>query len=360
MNTGNAKVRLSLPEFSRFPTAVLLDLRLSLDTRAVLGWALGRPNGWNFRIGHMCHTLGISDKKWPRIRDEMVAAGYLFVSQKRGAVFSRKANKMIENAIIWEFEFSDEQILNSFLSSIPRNREDGESSQNLDSTPPKRMDGSGMSGKEEGYQEYLTTVVNNPPAPPARDTPEPEAQGTKPPPSAGECVENECVEKFKKHEKWPELLNRVKKSSQNYFRSQLTKLTLKGGGAVTDNHVDAIITYLIRDGHDVIGALRGVLNRGGWDPLRFSDAARPGETPAQAKNRLAGAVDSDAGQPPTQENRELEINIIKSALIKNMRTYPRNPEFVDPDFKRLKELSPEDPLIQQFENHKKTAAGTAA
>ncbi len=355
MNTGNAKVRLSLPEISIFPTAVFLDLRLSLDTRTVLGWALSRPNDWNFRIGHMCHTLGISDKKWPRMRDEMVAVGYLSVTKKRGAVFSRKANKIIENAIIWEYEFTDAPLLDTLLSSIPPNRGGGENSQNLRSIPPKRMDGSRMDGKGGGYQEYSPIVVNNySPAPPARDTHEPEAQGAKPPPPAGECVEL----LFQNHEKWPELLRRVKRSSTNYFRFQLSKLTLKGGEALTERDVDAITMYLIQDGHDVIGAVRGILKRGGWDPVSLSDAARPGETAGQAKNRLAGAGDSDAALP---ENHEHEINVLKSEINSNMRKFPRNPELVPPEvLSRLKELSPEEPLIQVFENHKKAAAGTAA
>ena len=358
MSTGNAKVKLSLPEISIFPTSVFLDLRLSLDTRAVLGWALSRPNDWNFRIGHMCHTLGISDKKWPRIRDEMVAVGYLSVSQKRGAVFSRKANKMIENAILWEYEFSDAPLLDSLLSSTPPNRGDGKNSQNLHSSiPPKRRDGSRMDGEGEDYQ-YLKTVVNNPPAPEARDTHEPEAQGAKLPPPAGECIDL-----FIANEKWPELLGRVKKSSRNYFSSQLAKLTLKGGGEVQDSHVSSITAYLIHDGHDVIGALRGILKRGGWDPVRLADAARPGESAADAKNRraLAGAGEqkSTLDAAPTPENHEHEITMLTSPIKKNMRDYPRNPEFVTPDFELLKERWPEHPLVQEFENHRRAAIGMA-
>ena len=124
--------------------------------------------------------------------------------------------------------------------------------------------------------------------------------------------------------------------------------------------------YLCECAHNIIGVTKGILDRGGWDPVRFEDAARPGETPAQAKNRLAGvrsqehdpASASDATQG--QENRGHDLNRITSTIQRNMRMYPQNPEFVTPDFERLKELSPEDPLIQQFENHKKAAAGTAA
>lgn len=278
MVTSNARVRKSM-EFSHIPTSLFYDLRLSLDSRAVLGWALGCPDGWDFRIGHMCHKLGIGDKKWPRLRDEMVAAGYLYISKKRGPVFSKKANKIIENAIIWDYEFTDAPLL---INSIPPNRGGGENSQN-DSTPPKRRDGSGMSGKEEDYQEDLTTVVNNPPAPKARNTPEPEAQGAKPP------LAGECIELFKKNEKWPELIGRVKKSSQKHFRGQLLQLTLRGGGAVSDKHVAAIMDYLER-AHNVIGVMQGILDKGGWDPVRLSDAARPGETASQAKNRLANEL----------------------------------------------------------------------
>ncbi|WP_041600365.1 hypothetical protein [Halothiobacillus neapolitanus] len=222
----------------------------------------------------------------------------------------------------------------------------------------------GLGGGNQQLSSPTPPTTTNSPASEARNTNTPEhlAQGTKPPPSAGECIEL-----FKKNEKWSELIGRVNKSSQKHFLGQLSQLTLRGGVAVSDKHVDAIMIYLLGGAHSVIGATQGILDRGGWDPVRLADAARPGESAAEAKIRLAGvgAQEHDPAsdavpQPPMRENHEHDLNIITSAIKNNMKKFPRNPELVEPEFVLLKKLSPEDPLIQQFENHKKAAAGTAA
>lgn len=335
MITSNASIRKKL-NFSSVPDAIFTDLRLSLDTRTVLGWALGRPDGWKFRVGHMCFTLGVSDKKWPRIRDEMVAAGYLFIFKKRGPVFSEKANKIIENAIIWEYEFTDEPL----LSPIPPSQGDGEKLTNLQKLiPPKRRDGSRMDGEGEDYQEEEATVINNSPAPPARNTPEPPAQGANPPPSAGVSVEL-----FKSHERWSDLIGRVKKSSKRYFCGQLCQLTLINGDSLRVHHVDAIFTYLLSKTHDPspIPALQGILKGGGWDPRRLADAAQPGETRSQTKNRLSSRSDSKK----EEESRiARKVNILVSNIKSTRDKYPKNPEFAEPYINELFEFCPDHPII---------------
>ena len=70
--------------FSAVPDALLEDKRLSLSARTVLGWMLGRPPGWKISLEHMKSVLGVSDKVWPRIRDELANAGYYQQDRQRG------------------------------------------------------------------------------------------------------------------------------------------------------------------------------------------------------------------------------------------------------------------------------------
>lgn len=62
--------------YSAIPDDVLEDSRLSLRARAVLAWMIGRPEGWEIRIGHMCRVLDMSEYVWAQVRDEITAAGY--------------------------------------------------------------------------------------------------------------------------------------------------------------------------------------------------------------------------------------------------------------------------------------------
>lgn len=64
--------------WSAIPDDILQDKALSLDARAVLGWMIGRPDGWIIRVGPMLGTLGLTKHIWSRIRGELLRAGYLF------------------------------------------------------------------------------------------------------------------------------------------------------------------------------------------------------------------------------------------------------------------------------------------
>lgn len=62
--------------FSVVPDDILLDKRMSLRTRAVLGWMVGRPEGWIFSVRQMQVALGMTEAVWVSIRNEMQHAGY--------------------------------------------------------------------------------------------------------------------------------------------------------------------------------------------------------------------------------------------------------------------------------------------
>lgn len=61
---------------SSVPDDVLEDIRLSMRARLVLGWMLGRPDGWVIRIAHMMKVLGMSEHIWAAIRNELQQVGY--------------------------------------------------------------------------------------------------------------------------------------------------------------------------------------------------------------------------------------------------------------------------------------------
>jgi predicted transcriptional regulator len=315
--------------FRCFKNSLIRDLKLSHRARGILLMLLSNVSGFQIVADDLQTEKEGREAVRTAIR-ELITAGFI-----------RRERKQNDKGH-W--------ITETYVYDSPKFTEDGFPGVGY---PEVGLPEVGFSGANRNNNNKNNN--KNPPAPPARNTPEPPAQGANPPPTAGECVEL-----FKNHEKWPELLGRVKKSSQSHFRSQLARLTLRGGGAATDKHVDAIMVYLLDHAHNVIGAMKGILDRGGWDPTSLANAARPGETAAQAKNRLAGVVEqehapaSDAVPGPTQEDR------LASEIKANLRNKPHNPEFAEPALKELKAISPEHPVIQVFENHKKAAAGTAA
>jgi len=111
--------------FSAVPDALLEDKRLSLSARAVLGWMLGRPPGWKISLEHLKSVLGVSDKVWPRIRDELANAGYYQQDRQRGV--SKRGKKGVW---VWEHVITDAPLL-----SIPPIGRGGES------IPPVCIDG---------------------------------------------------------------------------------------------------------------------------------------------------------------------------------------------------------------------------
>ncbi|MEW6057964.1 MAG: hypothetical protein AB1540_15255 [Bdellovibrionota bacterium] len=126
--------------FSAVPDQLFTE-ELSPWAFKVVAYVLGRPNGWKFHIGHITRTLGLSDKTWPRVRKELMKAGYFRQSKFRGE----------GGKFIWLNEFTDAPLFGG--DSVPRppeNNEGGEdeatSSENQDgggktSIPPKRRHG---------------------------------------------------------------------------------------------------------------------------------------------------------------------------------------------------------------------------
>jgi len=71
--------------FSVVPDAVLENVGLSFSARVALAWLLGRPTGWQVRVGHLCRVLGLTDRTWPRSRKELEMAGFFRQERRRGA-----------------------------------------------------------------------------------------------------------------------------------------------------------------------------------------------------------------------------------------------------------------------------------
>lgn len=81
--------------------SVLTDKTLSLSTRAVLAYLVGRPNGWTIHISHLRQVLGISDTVWRRARLQLMQAGYLQQFRFRDP----------EGKIRWDISVSDTPIV---------------------------------------------------------------------------------------------------------------------------------------------------------------------------------------------------------------------------------------------------------
>lgn len=116
--TSSLKIRKTRNDpWTTVDNRVFYDLRLSLEARAVLGWMLGRSDGFEIRIGPLCRMLGVSDTKWRRIRGELTAAGY-FVQAKRPGAGGR---------FVWENEVTDYPLdrVPSPFHTIPLKSTDG-------------------------------------------------------------------------------------------------------------------------------------------------------------------------------------------------------------------------------------------
>ena len=63
-------------KWSAVPDDVLEHPQLSLRARAVLGWMLGRADGWVIQIEHMLRVLRMTEYVWASVRIELQEAGY--------------------------------------------------------------------------------------------------------------------------------------------------------------------------------------------------------------------------------------------------------------------------------------------
>lgn len=101
-------------QFSAVPDAVF-SLGMGHTAVLILAWALGRPDGWEFHIGHMMRVLNLTDKTWPRAKKELVKAGFFVQIRSRGE----------RGKIEWFNEFTDEPLWTS-NPAIPPSGRDGE------------------------------------------------------------------------------------------------------------------------------------------------------------------------------------------------------------------------------------------
>jgi len=86
--------------FSAIPDDILEDKRMRTETRLVLGWLIGRPDGWIVRVRHVMAVLGLSEGRWKTSRREMEKYGYLQQLRKQTA----------DGIFAWEHAVTDSPI----------------------------------------------------------------------------------------------------------------------------------------------------------------------------------------------------------------------------------------------------------
>ncbi|BBP45117.1 hypothetical protein THMIRHAS_04900 [Thiosulfatimonas sediminis] len=91
--------------YAKVPQRILEARELSLEARLVLAWLIGRPPGWKLCVAHLCTILGITEKKWRKIRLELQKNGY----------FRQKKKQMPDGRFKWIHTWS----------TIPQNTTDG-------------------------------------------------------------------------------------------------------------------------------------------------------------------------------------------------------------------------------------------
>ena len=87
-------IRTHVKAWESVPRAAAEDLRLSCQTRGVLFWLLTRPVDWQVRIGAMMRLTGTTKHTWPKIRDELISAGFLVA----------KKGRSVGGKIAWNFD----------------------------------------------------------------------------------------------------------------------------------------------------------------------------------------------------------------------------------------------------------------
>lgn len=121
--------------FSAIPDDILEDKRMRTETRLVLGWLIGRPDGWIVCVRHVMTVLGLSEGRWKTSRREMEKYGYL----------QQVRNQTREGTFAWEHSVTDmpvksEQTIGAF------------------STDGASTDGKAADIPTSPYQEDLNTL----------------------------------------------------------------------------------------------------------------------------------------------------------------------------------------------------------
>lgn len=98
--------------FSVVPDAILTHPRLSHASVRALAWALGRPDGWELRIGYWCEQCHLTDKSWPSVKKQLMSEGFLRQWKTRGE----------RGVFVWHQEITDDPL---FSSTIPPFGRDG-------------------------------------------------------------------------------------------------------------------------------------------------------------------------------------------------------------------------------------------
>lgn len=106
---GVIRVEAPAGAWGALPLALLEDLRLGLDARAVAAWLATRPDGWQIAVRPLCKRLGLGRDRWQRIARELTAAGYL---ERRCAPAAAAGGRMV-----WDTRFTS--VPRAIASSAP-------------------------------------------------------------------------------------------------------------------------------------------------------------------------------------------------------------------------------------------------
>lgn len=59
--------------FSIVPDRLITDKSLKAETRLLLAYLAGRPEGWEPNVGQLCRAVGLTDWGWRQIKKELFA-----------------------------------------------------------------------------------------------------------------------------------------------------------------------------------------------------------------------------------------------------------------------------------------------
>ena len=126
--SGSLKIQ-KRRSFSVVPDYVLEDRRMRPETRLVLAWLIGRPDGWEVRVRQVINVLGLSRDRWSRARREMQDCGYLKQSRHRKS----------DGSFEWEHVVTDAPSEHA-IAGFPGNGDSGDGKPGDITTPPHQQD----------------------------------------------------------------------------------------------------------------------------------------------------------------------------------------------------------------------------
>ena len=337
---GIVRVDYGAGRWGAIPQALADDRRISLEALGVATWMCTRPPGWHIIVAALRRQLGIGRDRWRRIATELEAAGYL----------SRRRLPGPGGRIAWEIIFRP----------VPEPGAGGSGSMDgLSGHGERTMAGLAVDGRAvDGSPGHIYTYTDTDIPDTYHTHPAPDGAGThSAKPSGVGDVSSSAADAgmpAQAREQARQILGEWTPGRRRAGWRILGAMRRLDGAPMTAADWDSLLAAMGR-ADDQPAWLRRVAATG-WDPRGMAYAARPGETAAQARQRLREQRvlvqdDAGAGNDLQQQVQQLVADILSRRGA--MRAMPPAMDWTAvcaDQLARLAELAPDHRLVAEAED----------